>query len=140
MPVYAIVFGSLLTLLGAVAFFSPGTFGGDKPHSVSAATPAFIGIPIILTGLATLMKPAIRKHAMHGAALLGLLGTVGGLVPAAMNQFDTTKASVLVGLGMSALSAIFLGLCVKSFIDARKARKGDRGDIEGFAGTTGTGV
>lgn len=141
MPVYAIVFGSLLTALGAVAFFSPDLIAGGNPRQVSAASPAFIGIPIILTGLATLMKPAIRKHAMHGAALLGLLGTVGGLVPVILRKFDTTQTAVLVGLGMSALSAIFVGLCVKSFIDARKARnKGDRGDIEGFAGTAGTGV
>src|SRR5262245_48557080 len=127
MPFYAIVFGGLLTVLGAIAFFSPEVFGGDKPHSPSAASPAYIGILLVLTGVAVLVKPALRKHAMHGAALLGLIGVIGGLVPAFLNKFDTAKASVLVGLTMSVLSAVFVGLCVKSFIDARKARKGPEG-------------
>jgi hypothetical protein len=133
MPLYAIVFGSLLTALGAVAYFSPDLLAGGNARQISAASPAFVGIPIILTGLAVLMNPALRKHAMHGAALLGLLGTVGGLVPVFLRKFDTTQTAVLVGLGMSALSAAFLALCIKSFIDARKARQ----SLEGTGPATG---
>jgi hypothetical protein len=127
MPLFAIVFGGLLTALGAVAFFSPDLIAGGNPRQVSAASPAFVGIPIILTGLAVLMNPALRKHAMHGAAVLGLLGTIGGLVPVILRKFDTTQTAVIVGLGMSVLSAAFLVLCIKSFIDARKARKAAAG-------------
>jgi uncharacterized membrane protein len=123
MPFYAILFGGLLTAVGVTAYVAPDVFGGDKPYSITAATPAFVGIPILLTGLAVLMKPELRKHGMHAAAILGLLGTAAGLVPAFMNKFDTTKASVLVGITMAVLSATFLGLSVKSFIDAKKARK-----------------
>ena len=123
MPLFAIVFGSLLTALGAVAYFSPDLIAGGNPRQITAASPAFVGIPIILTGLAVLMNPALRKHAMHCAAILGLLGTIGGLVPVILRKFDTTQTAVLVGLGMSVLSAAFLALCIKSFIDARKARK-----------------
>jgi hypothetical protein len=127
MPMYAIVFGSLLTALGGVAYFSPDLLAGGNARQISAASPAFIGIPIILTGLAVLVNPALRKHAMHGAALLGLLGTIGGLVPVFLRKFDLSQTAVIVGLGMSVLSALFLALCIKSFIDARKARKSPEG-------------
>jgi len=123
MPGYAIVFGGLLTALGGIAYFSPDTFAGGKPYQVSAASPAFIGIPILLAGLVSLASPGARKHAMHVAAVLGLLGTVGGFVPVILRNFDTTQTAVLVGLTMATLSAVFLGLCVNSFIAAKKARK-----------------
>lgn len=123
MAVYAIVFGGLLTALGLVAYLAPDLIAGGNPRQISAASPAFVGVPILLTGLLTLLKPELRKHAMHGAAILALVGTLGGLVPVILRKFDTTQTAVLVGLGMSGLSVVFLGLCVKSFIDARKARK-----------------
>lgn len=123
MPAYAILFGSLLTALGLTAYFSPDTFAGGNPHQPTAASPAFLGIPIILAGVISLLAPGARKHAMHLAAVFGLLGTIGGFVPVILRKFDTTQTAVLVGLTMAALSATFLGLCVKSFIDARKARK-----------------
>jgi len=121
-PSYAILFGLLLTGLGVTAYVSPDTLGGGKPHQISALSPAFIGVPILLAGLISLAAPGARKHAMHGAAVLGLLGTIGGLVPAILRKFEIQTA-VIVGLTMTVLSALFLGLCVKSFIDARKARK-----------------
>ena len=123
MPAFAILFGGLLAALGAVAYFAPDLIAGGNPGQVSAASPAFVGIPIALTGLATLLNPALRKHAMHAAAVLALLGTLGGIVPVVLRKFDTTQTAVLVGLGMTGLSAVFLALCVKSFVDARKARQ-----------------
>jgi hypothetical protein len=122
MPAFAILFGGLLTALGAVAYFAPDLIAGGNPRQVSAASPAFVGLPIALTGLATLLNPALRKHAMHAAAVLALLGTLGGVVPVVLRKFDTTQTAVLVGLGMMGLSAAFLALCVKSFIDARRSR------------------
>ncbi|MBX9584927.1 MAG: hypothetical protein K2X87_31875 [Gemmataceae bacterium] len=122
MPVYAIVFGGLLTALGAVAYFDPDLLAGGKPNQISAASPAFIGLPIALCGLLSLKSPGARKHAMHAAAVLALLGVVGGFVPVILRKFDTGQTAVQVGLGMTLLSAIFLGLCVNSFIQARKAR------------------
>jgi hypothetical protein len=67
--------------------------------------------------------PAARKHAMHAAAAVALLGTVGGLVPVILRKFNFEEVAVKIGLGMCVLSAIFLALCVNSFIQARKARK-----------------
>jgi hypothetical protein len=122
MPGYAIVFGLLLTALGATAYVKPDTLGGGKPYQISALSPAFIGLPILLAGVISLAAPNARKHAMHGAAVLGLLGTIGGLIPAVLRKF-AIETAVIVGISMTVLSALFLGLCVKSFIDARKARE-----------------
>jgi hypothetical protein len=123
MPVYAIVFGALLTALGAVAYFNPDLLAGGKPNQISAASPAFVGLPIALAGLLSLAAPGARKHAMHLAAVLALLGVVGGFVPVALRKFDVGTTAVQVGLGMTVLSAVFLFLCVRSFIAARKARQ-----------------
>ncbi len=123
MPVYAIVFGALLTALGAVAYFNPDLLAGGKPNQVSAASPAFVGLPIALAGLLSLAAPGARKHAMHLAAVLALLGVVGGFVPVVLRKFDVNTTAVQVGLGMTGLSAVFLFLCVRSFIAARKARQ-----------------
>jgi hypothetical protein len=123
MPVIAIVFGALLTGLGAVAYFDPDLLAGGKPNQISAASPAFIGLPIALAGLASLAAPGARKHAMHLAAVLGLLGVIGGFVPVILRKFDVNTTAVQVGLGMTGLSAVFLMLCVRSFIAARKARQ-----------------
>lgn len=122
MPVYALVFGGLLTGLGAVAYFNPDLLAGGKPNQISAASPAFVGLPIVLAGLLSLAAPGARKHAMHLAAVLALLGVVGGFVPVVLRKFDVNTTAVQVGLGMAGLSAVFLFLCVRSFIAARRAR------------------
>ncbi len=123
MPGHAIVFGILLSALGVTAYASPDTFGGGKPYQISALSPAFIGLPILLAGIAAIAAPGTRKHAMHATAVLGLLGTVGGFVPVILRKFDLEQTAVLVGLTMTVLSGVFVGLCVNSFIQAKKARK-----------------
>ena len=60
---------------------------------------------------------------MHAAAMVGVIGFLGGFVPAVMRGFDLKLNSVKNGLIMSAICAVFVYLCVMSFIDARKARK-----------------
>jgi hypothetical protein len=122
MPGYALIFGGLLTILGVIAYTAPDLLGGGKPYQISALSPAFIGGPILLAGLLSLLAPNARKHAMHAAAVFALLGTVGGIVPVILRRFDLAETAVKVGLGMTVLSAIFLVLCVNSFIQARRAR------------------
>ena len=123
MPVVAMTFGALLTILGAIAYASPETLGEGKAYQISALSPAFVGVPIALAGLLSLLKPSLLKHAMHLAAMLGLFGLVGGFMPVILRKFDTDTAAVKVGLAMTLISAAFVGFCVKSFIDAKKARK-----------------
>jgi hypothetical protein len=123
MPTIALVIGGLLTALGVIAYTSPDLLGTGKTHEPTALSPAVVGVLLMFTGLVSLVAPQMRKHAMHAAAILGLLGTLGGFMPMVLRKFDFSTAAVKVGLGMTVLSAVFLALCIKSFIDARRRRE-----------------
>jgi hypothetical protein len=92
---------------------------------MTAFIPSFFGIALIVLGVIA-RNEKFRMHAMHGAALVALLGFVLplGRVIYAMARVDFHFGLAAGGsIAMSVLCAIFLGLCVKSFIDARIARK-----------------
>ncbi len=69
---------------------------------------------------------AARKHAMHAAVAVGLLGALAALargVPAALAG-DASRPAVMSQLAMGVLLLIYVALGVQSFIAARKARLG----------------
>lgn len=129
MPKLAVGFGLALVALGLLAYFSPDVLGVGKdgkpaePGHPSSLSPVGVGAILALAGLAALAAPGVRKHAMHAAAAVGLLGAVGGLVPVILRSFRVEEVAVKIGLGMAVLSALFVALCVKSFVDVRKARE-----------------
>ena len=102
-------------------------------RSWTALIPGIIGIVLILLVLLAEAKPSARKHVMHGAVLLGLLGFImvaKRIIPAvsemnwlkgepnAIIQTSSLKpATMLISAG---LLLIFIILCVVSFIQARK--------------------
>jgi hypothetical protein len=117
MPHITLTFALLLILLGLGAYF--GTGG----QSITAMIPAFFGLPLLLCGIAAL-QTLYRKHAMHlasGIALLGLLGALGRplgrLFSGEPLQFNAALTTQLV---MGLLCAVLLALYTKSFIDARR--------------------
>ncbi len=120
MPKLAIVFGILIALISPVSMVVSGHF------AVTAMIPAFFGIVLILCGVIA-MKPNLRMHAMHGAALVGLVGTLGGLgmsVPKLLKSEALARpVAVYSQLAMGIIASVFVVLTVKSFIDARRARK-----------------
>jgi len=123
MPKTSIIFGSVLTLLGLGAFVATGS------THFTALIPSFFGIPILLCGILSLSLPAMRKHLMHVAAIFGLLGTLGGLgmgIPKLGMLIAGTANrggfAIYMQLAMGVISLVFLILCVKSFIAARRAR------------------
>jgi len=117
-----------LIAIGIYGFSSatPDEVTGEK--SKTALIPAFIGGALLLCAIIVIAKESLRKHVMHLAAMIGLLGAIGGLMPAYRQvfvkhkDFDIMAPAVKNGLIMSLICLIFVGLCVKSFIDARKAR------------------
>ena len=121
----SIVFGLLLSGVGLVGYLAPTVFGavGEKGTSATALIPTGFGAVLVLCGLIVLAKPTLRKHVMHLVAMVGLLGAAGGFMPLTRNEFDFSKSGTVAGALMIVLSVAFVGLCVKSFIDARKARK-----------------
>jgi len=91
--------------------------------SPTALIPAIFGLVLALLGLISRMKDDLRKHLMHAAAAIALIGfilTAGRLV---MNLGNLTlSAAVLSQLAMALISLIFVVLAVKSFADARRNR------------------
>jgi Na+(H+)/acetate symporter ActP len=120
-------FGIFLILIGCVGFFL--TYQPEKPP-YTALIPAAFGLALaILGGLA--LKESFRKHAMHAAAMIGLVGFLGAavmslrkLLPALFSGEDIDRPNAVIAqLIMAATCLVFVGLCVKSFIDARRLRK-----------------
>jgi hypothetical protein len=124
----SVVFGLLLVALGIW-----GRFGGDlglweplgftPPEHLSntALIPAYAGAALIVLGLLA-FKANLLKHAMHGAAVVGLLGLLAsaGRLIATGNVHGVGGTSLVL---MAAVCAVFVGLCVNSFIQARRRRR-----------------
>ena len=121
MPQTTLVFAALLVGLGLAGYF--GT-GGE---SVTALIPAFFGAALAVAGLLA-RRESWRMHAMHVAVLVGLLGFLGsarGLLqlPALLGGGAERPVAVAAQSVMAVLMAVFVVLCVRSFIAARRARQ-----------------
>jgi uncharacterized membrane protein HdeD (DUF308 family) len=115
---FSIAFGVALILVG---------IGGFIPnHAPTAMIPAYLGIILILCGLIA-MNPAYRMHAMHAAVTLALIGCIAAGWRLAVSLSKPAIDSVAVSSQslMTVLCAIFVVLCVRSFIAARRARRGE---------------
>lgn len=113
-------FGAFLILLGGASFLL------SESRSPTALIPAYFGLVLALVGLLA-CKDSLRKHAMHAAAALGLFGFLGPTVMVLRNlgkaSEDIKPAAVASQAVMALTCALFVGLCVKSFIDARRRRQ-----------------
>jgi hypothetical protein len=130
-----VAFGAMLILLGVGGF----VLTGATTDQITALIPAAFGLVLGLLGFLA-RKDRLRKHVMHAAVLVGLIGTV---VPAvrAVPKLPTLiqtgkvevekedgakkdlKVAVVAQLVMAVVCGTFTGLCVRSFIAARRARK-----------------
>ena len=137
----AIVFGCLLMLLGvglyaaAVALDTPQLDPAGLPvvrtvvwvRALTSLIPAAFGLVLIALGMiARNASDRTRMHIMHVAALVGLIGVGIPLwrIIKSLTSADPINWLAVGGLfAMEMLSAVFLGLCVRSFIQARIERK-----------------
>ena len=125
-PIVAMSVGGFLLAAGVVSYVT-GTPDDTGKVSPTALIPAVFGGLIEACGVIALAAPHFRKHAMHFAAMIGVLGVLGGFMPVVRGlsktgTVDFSKPAVLVGLLMSGLCLGFVAVCVQSFIAARKAR------------------
>lgn len=117
----ALIFGLLLIALGVTAFL----MAGATAKVATSLIPAGVGIVLLLLSAIARKSHAANKHAMHVGALLSLIGAAGGLgmgVPNIIKYFGGDSAAWLKALtqgGMGILCALFLVLCIRSFIKAR---------------------
>ena len=111
-----IVFGLLLTLLGFAGYFATGT------SSLTALIPALFGLLLVVLGFVGRAEHA-RKHAMHGAAMIGVLGLITAVLSLVITPPGLRPAlAVNAEIAMALLTAVFVALCVRSFIAAKRAR------------------
>ena len=132
----AILFGALMMILG-VGLYATSVTRAIYWHNeemakvmvrvLTALIPAGFGLVLIVLGLiARNGSDKTRKHTMHVAALLGLLGValpLWRIIKALTGDAAIDPLPIGGNVAMVILSGVFLGLCVKSFIDARVARK-----------------
>ena len=116
----SIACGSLLILIGLAGYVN-GVMN-DKA-SITALIPAFIGVVMVLLGVLAGMKENLRKHLMHAAivvALLGFIATAGRLV-SKMSEISASPA-VLSQASTAIVCLAFIILAIRSFAAARRER------------------
>ena len=118
-----LVFAALLLILGILGFIATGS------THYTALIPALLGLLLGIFGVLALSPDAGRRklfmHINVTLALLGFLGTAMGLIEwfrmmggAAVKNVQATESKA----SMAMLCLIYVILCVRSFIAARKAR------------------
>ncbi len=119
-----ILFGIVLILLGGFGYVATGS------HFPTALIPSYVGVVLAILGFFAytpdLKRRALFMHIAVTIGLLGFLGTVkGGIVDYFLmlngRQFPHPTA-VEEKAAMSVLLLVFVLLCVRSFITARRAR------------------
>lgn len=113
------LFGLILIVLGIASYTMTGR------TSFTALIPALFGAIFVACALVG-RNEAMRKHAMHAAVAVGLLGAIASLVrgiPGAMDG-GISRPAVQSQLVMGVLLVIYVVMGVQSFIAARKARLG----------------
>ncbi len=121
MPTTSILFGRILIALGVIGY-GYGFIDGNP--SITALIPAAFGIVLLSLGYVARMKEGARKHLMHVAVLVGLLGFAIPLVRL-ISAFSAGKPFGFASLMLSAMALTcfaFVVLCIMSFINARANR------------------
>ena len=121
MPSITIALGVALIILGLAGYFLTAGV------SLTALIPAAFGLVIALSGLLA-RDDRKRKHAMHAAvfiALLGFLGSARGLLRIG-DVFDGTAARPAAIVAQTIMAVLTLGyivMAVRSFVKARMVNR-----------------
>jgi hypothetical protein len=120
-----LVFAALLIALGLVGYFGTGA------QHVTALIPAWFGLALGIGGLLAISpSESRRKLFMHINVTIGLLGFVGGAIETIRGYVHAKSAglqpdtiAVASKLTMTGLLLLYVILCVRSFIAARRSGK-----------------
>jgi hypothetical protein len=120
-----IIFAVFLIILGLVGFFYTGS-----AHP-TALIPTWFGLAMGIGGfLAISPSESRRKLFMHINVTIGLVGFLGALIEALRGYgaarsagLDPDYIALASKLIMAGLLLIYVNMCIKSFIEARRARK-----------------
>ena len=119
------VFGVLLMLVGLVGYFATGSI-----HP-TALIPTWFGLALAVGGfLAVSPSEGRRKLFMHINVTIGLVGLIGAIASALHSYgharslgMDPDYKALAAQLTMALLLLIYVNLCVRSFIKARRSRQ-----------------
>jgi uncharacterized membrane protein len=120
-----LIFAALLIALGLVSFLGTGS-----AHPTSLI-PTWIGLALGIFGLLAISpNEGRRKLFMHVNVTIGLIGFLGGAAEAVRGYIHATSAGLepdLIALGtkltLAGLMLIYIILCIRSFIAARRTGK-----------------
>ena len=117
-------FGVVLIVLGAWGFIGTGS---THPR---ALIPCYFGLAMAVAGLLANTEDAKRRMLwMHVAVTVGLLGFLGAVSRAIVELVKAHGAplehpvAVEAQAAMAVVCLVFVGLCVRSFIAARRGGK-----------------
>ena len=115
-----IVFAVLLIALGLGSYFGTGS------QHPTALIPTWFGLALGLFGLLAMSPDAGRRklymHINVTIGLLGFLGAAGRALFAITSSHSPDQVAITAQLLMAGLLLIYVILCVRSFIAARRAR------------------
>ncbi len=116
-----VVFGGLLIVLSVVAY--------AELHFWHTFIPGGFGLLLVVFGLLANTEDAKKRMLfMHIAVTVGLLGFLGtipgivGVIQMAAGHVVARPDAAKVQAAMGAICLVFVGLCVRSFIAARRSR------------------
>jgi hypothetical protein len=111
--------GILLITLGIIGYYGSGM------QSMTALIPAGFGVIIGILGMLS-KKEKIRKHMMHGAllvALLGLIGSFSGIIKTIdlLRNIPVERPTAAIAQAIMAfICLVYLIAGIQSFISARR--------------------
>ncbi len=119
-----IAVGVILMVLGVAVFIATGS------HAPTALIPAYFGVLLgILGALANTSHSKRRMLFMHIAVTVGLIGFIfpgwrggGDLIAQMRGQTVLRPVAMNEELAMAAICLVYVLLCVRSFIAARRQR------------------
>jgi len=115
-----LIFGAVLTLAGVVGYVA------SDSASFTALIPSMVGVLLLICGLIA-RKETLRRHAIHAALAVALLGALGSLMNVLRigELFAGTAerpSAVIVSTVMFGVLVVYLVLGIRSFIMARRSR------------------
>jgi hypothetical protein len=116
----AVGFGFALIVLGVGCFLA----ADPTKHRGTALIPAYAGAALVLCG-AVALRQGLRMHAMHVAALIGLLGfafPAGRVVVKSIQGAAPAGLALFSQVAMAVICLAFVVMCVRSFVAARRER------------------
>jgi hypothetical protein len=123
-PYVTIVVGAVLCFIGLFGYF----FSNSENPSLTALIPSLFGAVLAVCGIIA-RNPLLRMHVMHVAVLTGLVGLVMAAARLSMkwgNLFSDDLSLARpprMAFLMALVCLIYVVLCIRSFIVARRHRK-----------------